>query len=72
MFSRVTSVSTRNAEGPRDCGSGVFTAEQDDGAGGMGSRDATTIDMEICLEASLEVTDVKLPTWDYFPQLPTD
>jgi hypothetical protein len=72
MFSRVTSVSTRNAEGPRDCGSGVFTAEQDNRAGGEGSRDAITIDVETSLEVLMEVIDVKVQPRDYFPQLPTD
>jgi hypothetical protein len=66
VFSRVTSVSTRNAEGPRDCGSGVFTAEQDNGAGGKGSGDNIAIDVETCLEVLMEVIDVKHPTKGLF------
>lgn len=58
----VTSVSTRNAEEPRDCGSGVFKAEQDNGAGGKGSGDAITIDVKTCLEVFMEVIDVKRPS----------
>jgi len=33
LFSEVSSISTRDAEGPADCGSGVFIAEEFDGIG---------------------------------------
>jgi hypothetical protein len=39
VFSGVSSVSTRIAEGPGDCGSGVFIAEEVDGIGDRVSGD---------------------------------
>jgi hypothetical protein len=44
VFSGVSQVSTRDAEGPGDCGSRVFTAKGVDGAGDKGSGDITTVD----------------------------
>jgi hypothetical protein len=65
-FSGVSSVSTRDAEGPWDCGRGVFIAEEVHGVGDMESGDTTMVDVETLLEAFLE----DFQTWDYFPQLP--
>jgi hypothetical protein len=45
MFSGVSSVCTRDAEGPGDCESGVFITEEDDGVGDKGSEDNTTVDV---------------------------
>jgi hypothetical protein len=58
---QVSSVSTRDAEGPGYCGSGVFTAEQVDAVGDKGSGDTTMVDAKKLLE--------DFQTWDYFPQL---
>jgi hypothetical protein len=37
-FSEVSSISTKDVEGPADCGSGVFIAEEFDGIGTDGIR----------------------------------
>jgi len=37
LFYEVSSVSTSDAQGPGDCGSVVFTAEEADGVGDEGS-----------------------------------
>jgi len=60
-FSVVSAFSTRDAEGPGDCGSGVFIAEEVDGIGEQGSGDITMVDVETPLEAFLEdLTDFEL------------
>jgi hypothetical protein len=51
VFSGFSSVSTRDAEGPGDCGSGVFTAEEVDGVGKRGTRDTTLVNVVTFLEA---------------------
>jgi len=38
LFSEVSTISTRDAEGPADCGSGVFIDVQFDGIGNEGIR----------------------------------
>jgi hypothetical protein len=43
VFSAVSSVSTMDAEEPRDCGFGVFRAEEGDGVGDKGSGDTTMV-----------------------------
>jgi hypothetical protein len=45
-FSGVSSVCNRHAEGPGDCGGGVFVAEKVDGVGDKGSGDTTMLDAE--------------------------
>jgi hypothetical protein len=40
------SVSVRDDEGPGDCGSGVFTAEEVDAAEAEGSGDTTTVNVD--------------------------
>jgi hypothetical protein len=57
LFFLGSSVSTRDAGWPGDCGSGVFTAEEVDGVGDKGSGDTTILDVETLLE--------DLQTWDY-------
>lgn len=57
---------TRDAEGPGDCGSGVFVAAEVVGVGDQGSGDITMVAVETPLEAILE----DLQTLKYFPQLP--
>jgi len=66
FFSGVSSVSTRDAEGPGDYGIGVFTGEEVDGVGDVDSRNTIMVDAETILEALSE----DLQTWDYFPPLP--
>jgi hypothetical protein len=60
IFSGVSSVSTRDAEGPGDSGSGIFIAEEV-GVGDKWSGDTTTVDVQILLG--------DFQTWDYFPHL---
>jgi len=43
-----------DAEGPGDCGSGVFTAEQGDGVGDKGPGNNTSVDVETPLMVFLE------------------
>jgi hypothetical protein len=38
LFSEVSSISSRDAEGPADCGSGICTAEEFGGIGNEGNR----------------------------------
>jgi hypothetical protein len=64
--SSVSSVFNKDAEGPEDCGSEVFIAEDVDGVGDKGPGDTTTIDVGTVLEAILG----DFQTRDYFPQLP--
>jgi hypothetical protein len=45
---------TRDAEGPEDCGSGVFIAAEVDGVGEQGSGDTTMVDIGTHLESFLE------------------
>jgi hypothetical protein len=63
-LSALSSVSlnfTRDAEGPGDCGSGVFIAAEVDGVGEQGSVDITMVDVETPLEAFFAgLTDFKL------------
>ena len=47
----MSSVSTRDAEGPGLCGSGVFTTEEIDVVGDIGSGYTTTVVLETRLEA---------------------
>jgi hypothetical protein len=47
----VSSDSTRDAEGPGDCGSGVFIAEEVDGVGDEGSGDTIMVDVDTLVEA---------------------
>jgi hypothetical protein len=54
IHSGVSSVSTRDAEGPGDCGSAVFIAEEFDGVGEKGQRDTTMVDIATFLEAFCE------------------
>jgi hypothetical protein len=49
VFSGVSSVSTRHADGPGNCGSGVFIAEEVERVGDKESGDATMIDVETLL-----------------------
>jgi hypothetical protein len=46
VFSGVSSVCNRHAEGPGDCGRGVFVAEEVDGVGDKGLGDTTMVDAE--------------------------
>ena len=46
VFSGISSVCTRHAEGPGECGRGVFVAEEVDGVGDKGSGDITMVDAE--------------------------
>jgi hypothetical protein len=64
-FCEVSSVSIRDAEGPGECGSEVFIAQEVDGIGDKGSG-VTTVDVETNLGAFLE----DFQTLDHFPQLP--
>jgi hypothetical protein len=41
IFSVVSAVSTRDSQGPGDCGLGVFIDEEVDGVGSEGSGDTT-------------------------------
>jgi len=59
-FSGVSSLSTRDAAGPRDCGSGVFIVKGVGRAGDRGSGDITVVDVDAVFAAFLE---------DHFPQL---
>jgi len=47
---KISSISTRQAEGSEECGSGVFIAEEVDGVGDMGLGDSTMVDAETHLE----------------------
>jgi hypothetical protein len=58
-----SSVCTRDTEGPGDCESGVFIAEE---AGDKEPGDTTRVSVETLLVAFF----VGLQTWDCFPQLP--
>jgi hypothetical protein len=49
VFCGVSSISTRDAEGPGDCGSGVFIAVEI-GVGDKGSGNTTMVDAETLLE----------------------
>jgi hypothetical protein len=51
VVSEVPVVSTRDAEGPEDCGSDVFIAEGVDGIGDKGSGDTTTVNVETLFDA---------------------
>jgi hypothetical protein len=53
VFSGVSSVSTRGAEGPGDCGSGVFITEEAEVAGDKGSGNTTSRDTLGCLFGEL-------------------
>jgi len=61
----VSSVSTRDAEGPGDYGIGVFIGQDVDGVGDVDSRNTIMVDTETLLEAVLK----DLQTWEYFPPL---
>jgi hypothetical protein len=45
-----SSISTRQAKGSGECGSGVFIAEKVDGVGDMGLGDSTMVNAETLLE----------------------
>ena len=49
FVSEIPLVSTRNAEGPEVCGSGIFIAEGVDGARDKGSGDTTMFNVETFL-----------------------
>ena len=49
VVSEIPSVSTRNAEGPEVCGSGVFVAEGVDGAKDKGSGEIKMFNVETFL-----------------------
>ena len=57
-------VSTRDAEGPGGCRSGLCVAEEVDGVGDD-VKNTTTVVTETVLEAYLE----DFQTWDYLPLL---
>jgi hypothetical protein len=46
LLSGVSSVSTRDTEGPGCCGSWVFITEEVDGVGDKGSGDTTMVDVK--------------------------
>jgi hypothetical protein len=54
IFSGVSSVSTKDAEGPGNCCSGFFIPKDVDGVGDNGSGDVKTVDVLTLLEAFLE------------------
>jgi hypothetical protein len=54
VLSAVSLNFTRDAEGPEDCGSGVFIAAEVDGVGDQGSGDITMVAIGTPLEAFLE------------------
>jgi len=58
----ISSISTRQAEGSGECGSGVFITEEVDGVGDKGLGDSTMVDTETLLEVFFWM-------WDYCPQL---
>lgn len=67
LFSGVSSVSTRDADGP-----GVFKAEEGDGVGDRGSGNITsqcTDTLAGFLEHAPGIWMLKLPFLGYFPQL---
>jgi hypothetical protein len=64
FFSGVSSISTRDYEGPGDYGIGVFIGEEVDRVD-VDSRNTIMVDAETILEAHSE----DLQTWDYFPPL---
>jgi hypothetical protein len=66
LYSVVSSVSTRDDEGPGDYEIGVFIGEEVDGVGDVDSRNTTVVDAETLLEALLE----DLQTWEYFSPVP--
>jgi hypothetical protein len=59
IFSGVYSDSTRNA-GPGECRSGVFTGCEDGGLRDTGSRDTTTVDVQMLLKVFLEDPHLRL------------
>ena len=65
LFPGVSSLPTRDAAGPRDCGSGVFIVKGVEGAGDRRSGDITMVDVDTVLVTFLE----DFHTWDHFPQL---
>jgi hypothetical protein len=65
-LSAVSQNFTRDAEGPGDCGSGVFIGAEVDGIGEQGSGDITMVDVETPWEAFLEDFQAS----NFFLQLP--
>jgi hypothetical protein len=61
----VCSLSTRDTEGPGDCGSEVFTAERTERVEDSMSGDTTVVNVQTLFEAFLE----GFQTLNYFPQL---
>jgi hypothetical protein len=55
LLSRVTSVSTGDAEGSEGCGSGVFRAEEVDGAADKASGNTATVNLETLVEVFLDI-----------------
>ena len=51
FFSGVSSVSTRYAEGPADCGSGVFIAEEVDEVGEKGLGNTKPVNVQTLVKA---------------------
>lgn len=63
FLSGVSSVSTRDAEGPVNYGKGVFIISEEVDGGDEDSGNTIMVNTEKLLEAFLE----DLQTWDYFP-----
>jgi hypothetical protein len=62
LFSRVSSVSARDAEGSEHCRSGVLRAAVVDEAEDEVSENTATVNLETLVQASWDI-------WDYYPQL---
>jgi hypothetical protein len=45
----ISSISTKQAKGSGECGSGIFIAEEVDGVGDMGLGDSTVVNAETFL-----------------------
>ena len=65
MFYGVSAVSTRDAEGPGGCQSGVFVEEEVDGVGDIGSGAITTVDVMILQAWGLFVLTVVASVSDF-------
>jgi hypothetical protein len=65
VFTGVSLVSTRDAEGPGCCRSGLCAPEKIDGVGDKRAKNTTTVVTETVLESFLE----DFQTWDCLPLL---